>query len=75
MAQTELHELEKRVNLLSKALHVLLFEEKEKVSKKESQEIEKRLSSYLNGRKNEFVNLEDVLDAQSKNKQKSSKRT
>ena len=75
MAQTELHELEKRVNLLSKALHVLLFEEKEKVSKKEAQEIEKRLSSYLNGRKNEFVNLEDVLDAQSKNKQKSSKRT
>lgn len=75
MAQTELHELEKRVNLLSKALHVLLFEEKEKVSKKEAQEIERRLSSYLNGRKNEFVNLEDVSDAQSKNKQKSSKRT
>lgn len=60
MTQTELHELEKRVNLLSKALHVLLFEEKENVSKKEAQEIERRLSSYLNGRKNEFVNLEDV---------------
>lgn len=72
-AQTGLKKLEKKVNLLSKALHLLLFEEKEKVSKKEAHEIEKRLSTYLKGRKNQFVNLEDVLNA-SKNKQKSSKR-
>lgn len=72
-AQTGLKKLEKKVNLLSKALHLLLFEEKEKISKKEAREIEKRLSTYLKGRKNQFVNLEDVLNA-SKNKQKSSKR-
>ncbi len=60
MAQTELHELEKKVTLLSKALHVLLFEEKEKISKKEANELEKRLSAYSKGRKNEFVNLGDV---------------
>jgi hypothetical protein len=29
-------ELEERVNLLSKAMHLLLFEEKEKISKKGS---------------------------------------
>ena len=73
-AQTGLKKLEKMVNLLSKALHLLLFEEKEKVSKKEAQEIEQRLSAYLKGKKSQFVNLEDVLNAESKNKQKSSKR-
>ena len=73
-AQTGLKKLEKKVNLLSKALHLLLFEEKEKVSKKEIHEIEQRLSAYLKGKKNQFVNLEDVLNAESKNKQKSSKR-
>jgi len=59
-AQTELKKLEKRVNLLSKALHLLLFEEKEKVSKKEAYEIEQRLSAYLKGKKNQFVNLDDI---------------
>lgn len=72
-AHTELKKLEKKVNLLSKALHLLLFEEKERVSKKEVSEIEQRLSGYLKGKKNQFVNLEDVLNA-SKNKQKGSKR-
>lgn len=72
-AHTELKKLEKKVNLLSKALHLLLFEEKERVSKKEAREIEQRLSAYLKGKKNQFVNLEDVLNA-SKNKQKGSKR-
>jgi len=72
-AQTELKKLEKKVNLLSKALHLLLFEEKEGVSKKEAREIEERLSAYLKGKKNQFVNLEDVLNA-GKNKQKGSKR-
>lgn len=43
-AHTELKKLEKKVNLLSKALHLLLFEEKERVSKKEASEIEQRLS-------------------------------
>lgn len=73
-AQTGLKKLEKKVDLLSRALHLLLFEEKEKLSKKESREIERRLSAYLRGRKEEFVNLEDVLNLGSKNTQKGSKR-
>jgi ElaB/YqjD/DUF883 family membrane-anchored ribosome-binding protein len=73
-AQTELNKLEKKVELLSKAMHLLLFEEKETLSKKESKEIEKRLSAYLKGKKSEFVNLEDVTNAGSKNTQKRAKR-
>jgi len=72
--QTGVKKLEKKVNLLSKALHLLLYEEKEKISKKEAREIERRLSAYMKAKKNDFVNLEDVVDAASKNKQKGSKR-
>jgi hypothetical protein len=72
-AQTELRKLEKKVNLLSKAFHLLLFEERERMSKKETREIEQRLLAYLEGRKSEFVNLEDVSNA-SEDKQKGSKR-
>jgi hypothetical protein len=71
---TSISELEKRVDLLSRAMHLLLFEEKAKISKKEAREIEKRLSAYLQGDKSEFLNLEDVLDAERKDKQKGSKR-
>jgi ElaB/YqjD/DUF883 family membrane-anchored ribosome-binding protein len=72
--QTGVKKLEKKVNLLSKALHLLLYEEKEKISKKEAREIERRLSAYLKAKKDDFVNLEDVVNAESKNKQKGSKR-
>jgi len=72
--QTGVKKLEKKVNLLSKALHLLLYEEKEKISKKEAREIERRLSAYLKAKKNDFVNLEDVVNAESKHKQKGSKR-
>lgn len=72
--QTSVKKLEKKVNLLSKALHLLLYEEKEKISKKEAREIERRLSAYLKAKKNDFVNLEDVVNAESKHKQKGSKR-
>lgn len=73
-AQTDLGKLEKKVDLLSKAMHILLFKEKERISRKEAREIEKRLSAYLQGDKGEFVDLEDVLNAERKNTQKGSKR-
>ena len=72
--QTGVKKLEKKVNLLSKVLHLLLYEEKEKISKKEVREIERRLSAYLKARKDDFINLKDVIDAVSKHKQKGSKR-
>jgi hypothetical protein len=51
-----------KINLLSKALHLLLFKEREQISRKEARELEQRLSTYIKGEKNQFVNLEDVLD-------------
>ncbi len=66
--QAELRKLEEKVNLLSKALHILLFEKKEKLPRKEAREIQQRLSAYWKGKENEFVNLEDVLNAGSKNR-------
>lgn len=55
-------------------MHLLLFKEKEEISRKEAREIENRLSAYLRGDKSEFVDLEDVLNAERKGKQKSAKR-
>jgi hypothetical protein len=55
---TSINELEKKVDLLSRAMHLLLFEKKVKISKKEAREIEKRLSAYLHGDKSEFVNFD-----------------
>lgn len=57
-AQTGLKRLERKVNLLSKALNLLLFEEKERISKNEAREIERRLSAYQRGKKNQFVSIE-----------------
>jgi hypothetical protein len=73
-AQTNLGRLEKKVDLLSKAMHLLLFKEKASISRKEAREIEKRLSAYLQGNKREFVDLEDILNAERKSTQKGSKR-
>jgi len=68
-AQTNLGKLEKKVDLLSKAMHILLFKEKEKISRKEALEIEKRLSAYMQGDKREFVDLEDALNAKRQSQQ------
>ena len=74
VTQTEINKLEEKVNLLSKAMYLILFEKQEKISKKETKEIEKRLASYLRGNKSEFVDLDDVIhNANSKNTQKRSK--
>ncbi len=73
--QAGMKKLERKVNILSKALDLLLFEERERISKREAREIKQRLAAYMKGKKNQFVNLEDVLNAERKNKQKGSKRT
>jgi hypothetical protein len=57
---TSTSELEKRVDLLSRAMRLLLFEEKETISKKEARVIEKRLTAYLQTDKSEIEDLEGV---------------
>ncbi len=54
-------ELERKVNILSKALYLILFEEAEAISKKEVEELKERLNAYVQGKKDEFVSLDEML--------------
>jgi hypothetical protein len=54
-------ELERRVDVLSKALYLILFEEAEAVPKKEVEELKERLNAYVQGKRNEFVPLDEML--------------
>jgi hypothetical protein len=44
-------ELERRVDVLSKALHLILFEEAVTLSRKERDGLKERLSDYVRGKK------------------------
>lgn len=54
-------ELERKVDILSKALHLILFEEAEAISKKEVEELKERLNAYVQGKRDEFVSLDEML--------------
>ena len=54
-------ELERKVDILSKALYLILFEEAEAISKKEVEELKERLNAYVQGKKDEFVSLDEML--------------
>jgi len=68
-------ELERRINILSRALHLILFEEVETLPEKEIDELKERLNAYLQGRREEFASLNELLkDVQGNNTQKGIKR-
>jgi len=70
---TSLVKLEKRVNLLEKAVNLLLFGEYVEVPEAERQEILSRLMDYIEGREEEFIDFEELEGiVQGKNTQKSS---
>ena len=72
--EAKLLELERRVDALSKALHLILFEEAVTVPRKENDELKERLSDYVNGKKAEFVPLDVLLgNAQGNTAQESRK--
>jgi len=54
-AETRVAKLERKVNVLSKALDLLLFEEAEDLSEEEARVLKERLSDFLCGKKDEFV--------------------
>lgn len=54
-------ELERKVDILSKALYLILFEKAEAISKKEVEELKERLNAYVQGKKDEFVSLDEML--------------
>jgi len=54
-------ELERRVNILSKALNLILFEEGEALAKEEIDELKARLNEYLEKR-SDFVSFDELLE-------------
>ena len=57
--ESRLLELEKRIDVLERALYLLLFEEGEDVSREEVEEIRERLKDYFVGRMKEFISFEE----------------
>ncbi|WP_309492530.1 hypothetical protein [Candidatus Hecatella orcuttiae] len=60
--EAKVSELERKVDILSRALYLILFEENEILSKKELDELRTRLNEYLEGRKSKFIPLRELLD-------------
>jgi len=72
--EVKVSELERRVDALSKALHLILFEEAVTLPRKEMDELKERLSAYVHGKKTEFVPLDVLLgNAQGNTAQKGRK--
>ena len=73
VVEVKVLELERRVNILSKALNLILFEEGETLPKEEVDELKARLNEYLEKR-SEFVPLDELLkDVQGNTAQESQK--
>jgi len=48
-------ELERKIDVLSKALYLVLFEDAEALPKREVEELKELLSSYVQGKREGFV--------------------
>jgi ElaB/YqjD/DUF883 family membrane-anchored ribosome-binding protein len=62
MAEVEarVNELEKKVELLTKAVSILMLEGEES-SEDEVKEVKSRLNDWLRGKREEFIDLEEVV--------------
>jgi len=60
VVEVKVLELERRVNVLSKALNLILFEEGQALPKEEIDELKARLNEYLKKR-GEFISLDELL--------------
>jgi hypothetical protein len=60
MSQTKVVELEKRLDLAMKGINALLFGKAEVVSRKEKEELRRRLDDYLHRKGSQFVELKDL---------------
>jgi len=54
-------ELERRVDVLSKALYLVVYEDAEALPKKEVEELKELLSAYVQGKRDDFVPLNELL--------------
>jgi hypothetical protein len=60
LAETNLVELEEKVDVIMKGLNVFLFGESEVLAKDEIRDLKERLNDYLAGRNSEFVKLDEL---------------
>jgi len=54
-------ELERKIDVLSKALYLVLFEDAEELPKREVEELKELLSAYVQGKRDDFVPLNELL--------------
>jgi len=54
-------ELEKKVDVLSKALYLMLFVDAEALPEREVEELKELLSAYVHGERGDFVSLDELL--------------
>jgi len=54
-------ELERKIDVLSKALYLVLFEDAEALPKRELEELKDLLSAYVQGKRDDFVPLNELL--------------
>jgi ElaB/YqjD/DUF883 family membrane-anchored ribosome-binding protein len=58
--ETRVNELEKKVELLTKAVSTLMLEEEES-SEDEVKEVRSRLNDWLRGKREVFIDLEEIV--------------
>jgi len=54
-------ELERKVDVLSRAFYLMLFEDAEVLPKEELEELKELLSGYVQGKREDFVSLDELL--------------
>jgi len=59
-ADSRVSRLEKKVDMMSKALDLLLFEEQECLTAEEAKELKEAMDEYLSGKKESFVSLDEL---------------
>jgi len=54
-------ELERKVDVLSRALYLMLFVDAEALPEGEVEELKELLSAYVQGKRDDFVSLDELL--------------
>lgn len=54
-------ELERKVDVLSKALYLMLFGDAEVLPEGEVEELKELLSAYVQGKRDDFVSIDELL--------------